>query len=88
MEWFQENEWIIDRATGHDVCVMDDECGTKEQRAKNAALIAAAPDLLAALKLAFASANGARDIDSYAEIGWEAIDAIEAAIAKAEGGAR
>ena len=47
MEWFQENEWIVDRASGHDVCVMDDECGTKEQRAKNAALIAAAPDLLA-----------------------------------------
>lgn len=49
-------------------------------------LIKAAPDLLAACKLAASQSNGARDVDAYAEISWEAIDAIEAAIAKAGGG--
>ena len=54
----------------------------------NARLIAAAPDLLEACKFLIARSGTMGPEDAaYAECSWEAIGKIEAAIAKAEGGA-
>lgn len=56
-----------------------------EEGEANARLMSAAPDLLAACKLVNSRSSGARDTDAYAEISWDVLDAIDAAIVKATG---
>lgn len=74
-----ENEVYVDGANGRSVCyVIHDDDERKEQKA-DAVLIAAAPDLLEALK-AYQEANRVSN-DSQAEL----YEMAEAAIAKAEG---
>lgn len=86
--------WLIDEnMEGHEIgyrAILDKDgftvCNPSPMGARNAALIAAAPDLLAAL-LAFRDGgpNGGRDFEGWHAAYASAIELARAAIAKAEG---
>lgn len=80
--------FATDKALGdYRVCMVDcdDETVSEQDLAANARLIAAAPDLLAALEAVTACLRGFHAADDFGPLDDEAIDAALAVIAKAKG---
>ncbi len=71
------------------IAIVPYKWGTPESRTAHAQLIISAPNLLAALEETEAQIDdvgrNATPPDAYAEIPWECVDKIRAAIAKAKG---
>ena len=82
--------YVFGRGEDTLVCEVNDTDLDADEAEGNARLIAAAPELLAACKAAVEYAETCRDIPEFSSgycIGTDHLEAIKAAIAKAEGGA-